>query len=169
MNVQPLINMNACEEAVEWAKTQPSAKVAWAKCERGDQMLWLLGKLSGPSESDSRKKLVLCACECARLALPLVPPTKSQPRIAVETAETWASGGSATLDDVRAASAAADAASASAAAAFAAASASAAADAASAFASADAADADARKGTLSKCADIVRKHYPQPPQLEGMQ
>ena len=41
-----------------------------------------------------------------------------------------------------------------------------AADAAYADAAAAAAAA-ARRGTLAKCADIVREHYPEAPQLEG--
>jgi len=90
----------------------PDAMTAWATCERGDWMLWLLGKLSGPPGSDSRKQLVLIACDCAELAWQCqrTGETKSQKAIAV--ARSWASGDSnITLSDVmRAASAAADAA-----------------------------------------------------------
>ena len=42
-------------------------------------MLWLLGKQSGPPESKSRKKLVLSACKCARLALKHVPKGEKRP------------------------------------------------------------------------------------------
>ena len=40
---------------------------------------------------------------------------------------------------------------------------------AAAYADAAAADADARKKTLKTCADIVRRHYPTPPQLKEVQ
>src|SRR3990172_72416 len=39
-----LVKMDACAEAVEWARTQPSLARAWRVCPRGDWMLWLAGK-----------------------------------------------------------------------------------------------------------------------------
>ncbi len=156
---ESLKELNACREAVEWAKDYPTLQKAWTACERGDWMLWFVGKLSGDKESDSRKKLVLCACACARLALKHIPKGEKRPRKTIETAEKWARDEAGiTLDDVRiayayayatttaAAAAAADAADAADAAAAdaadAAAAAAAAADAAAA-AAADAADAAA--------------------------
>ena len=132
---------NPCADALAWARTQPSAAVAWRDCTRGDWMLWLVGQLSGPPESASRKALVLAACACARLALPHVPASEERPRIAIETAEQWARGENGVmLDNVK--RAAADAA---------------------AYTAADA--AYTRKRTLSLGADIIRKHYPKPPRL----
>lgn len=97
--------LDACEEAVEWAQQFDIPEAAWLACERGDWMLWLLGKLSDPPESNSRKCLVLTACECARLALPYVSAGEERPRIAIETAEAWARGKpSRMLKQVRAAS-----------------------------------------------------------------
>ena len=129
--------MRACDDAVDWLIEQPSYEKAWATCDRGDWMLWLAGRLSGGSESDARKQLVLAACECARLALPHVKKGEIRPLKAIETAEAWARDEGPTLDDVRSA---ADA--------------------------ADAADA-ARAKILNQCADIVRKHYPKAPNLNG--
>ena len=65
-------------------------------------MLWLLGRIAGPAWSDSRKPLVLAACECARLALPYT----TDPRVlkCIETAEAWTRG-DATKEQVRAADA----------------------------------------------------------------
>ena len=170
---------NPCADALAWAHTQPSAAVAWRDCTRGDWMLWLVGQLSGPPESASRKALVLAACACARLALPHVPASEERPRIAIETAEQWARGENGVmLDNVkRAAAYAADAENAAAYAAYAAACAAYAAYAAAyaadvAYAAAHAAyvgggigDAYTRKRTLSQGADIIRKHYPKPPRL----
>ena len=155
-------------------------------------MLWLLGGLSGPPESDSRRKLVLAACDCAELALKHVPEGEDRPRKAINTARRWArQEDGVNLDEVRgaadaaaayaaayAAYAAADATYATDAAAYAAYTADADADAAyAAYAAADAAWAAdaaayaayaadaARTHTHARCADIVRRHYPAPPEI----
>ncbi len=83
-----------------------------------------------------RRRIVLAACECARTALPYVPEGEDRPRIAIETAEAWARG-EATTEQVRAADAAAAA--------------------AAAYA--------ARLTAQARSADIVRKHFPAPPEL----
>ena len=150
-------------------------------------MLWLLGKLSGPQNSRSRKKLVKATCACARLVLPLFEkkhPNDTRPREAIEIAEAH-SNGKATLGEVKNAAAAAAAAAydvsaayaayaAAHAAAYAAYYAAAAAyaayaaayDASAAAASAAAAAAyDARSKMLKQCADEVRKIYPKAPKL----
>ena len=144
--------LKACNEAIEWGKQFDTLGEAWQKCERGEWMLWLLGKLSGKPGSDSRKKLVLAACGCARLSLPYVPKGEIRPLRAIETAEAWARGDAGiTLQMVKAAAAyAAYAAAAGAYAAYA----------------AHAAYAAARKATLKKCADIVRQHYPEAPEVK---
>jgi len=160
-----LSRRNACSEAVQWAKTQPSFTAAWNNCERGDWMLWLAGRVG-----IDRKMLVIAACACARTALKYVKEGKKQPRICIETAERWARG-KATIEEVGqarsaayaayayAADAYAYAAAAAAAAAYAAYAAdayAAAAYAAAAYAYAAAAAAD-RKRYFKKCAALVRK------------
>jgi len=157
-----LVKFNACREAVKWASEQKSAAAAWRDCQRGDWMLWLLGRLSGQSGSAARKKLVLCACACARLSLKHVPAGEDRPRLAIEKAEAYARGEAVTIDEVR--SAAYAAAAAYSAAAYAAACAADAACAAAVYA-AGAAAYDARTKTLAECATIVREHYPKPPRL----
>jgi len=188
MKTTKLEKLSPCIEAVQWVKGQKSAKAAWQNCERGDRMLWLLGKLS-KNEND-RKLLTLATCECVRPSLKFVPEDEKRPLIAIETAEKWAKG-KATLQEVKKAAAAAydaraayaytaayatSAATASAAyatsaaaasAAYAAAATATAATAAAAAAATYAASAAyaARKETLKQCAEIVRKHYPEPPKL----
>ena len=170
--IQLLKEKDACSEAVDWCtETSGSPQQLWDKCERGDWMLWLIGKID-----PDHKKLVLTACKCARLALKYVGGGETRPLKAIETAEAWAMGeDGVTLDDVRdaadaAAYAAADAADAADAAALAgdaaADAAFAAADAAYApyaapFAASYAALAGVRKKTLKKCAEIVRKDWPK--------
>ena len=180
-----LVALDACREAVEWANIHPDLAAAWAACERGDWMLWLIGKtINQEPEHDDRKRLVFAACRCARLAL---PHTKD-PRVlaCIETCERW-SRGEATIQelykadafaasDAYAAAFAASAAFAAASAAYAAASA--ASDSFAAFAAAFAASdagyaayaaadyaAAARLECYRDCAAIVRGLYPHPPVL----
>ena len=190
MNTRFLTKLGACSDAVAWVDGQPDAATAWAACERGDWMLWLLCRLAGPPESDSRRTLVLAACACARLSLWCVRPGETRPLASIETAERWArKTGGVTLDMVRDAAYTAAAARAAytpapAAAAYAAAayaaytadadytaeapsraaafSAAAPARAAAAAAAYTAADY-ARAKTLKSCADIVRGFYPNAP------
>jgi hypothetical protein len=186
-----LKSVHACGEALEWLKKQnyPTLNDAWQVCERGDWMLWLAGKMSGEPMSDTRKPLVLAVCECVRLALPYVKPGETAPLAAIELAEKWARGdNSVTREMLRDAAYAAYAA-------YAVYVAYAAYDAANAANAAyvayvayvayavyaayvvyaayddtndtnDANDAaNAKKETLKKCADIVRKYYPIAPEL----
>ncbi len=111
-HVEKLNELRACSDAVSFASNHHTAQAGWDACERGDWMLWLLGKQSGAPESAGRKQLVLIACECARLALPYT----KDPRVlaCIETTEKWTRG-EATIEDVRAARRAAYAAAAAAA------------------------------------------------------
>ena len=148
-----LVVMHACPEAIAWARDYPSLQSAWGACERGDWMLWYLGRCDV-----DRRRLVLAACACARTALPHVPAGEDRPRIAIETAERWAHGDeTVTFSDVRsAASASADAATDADAASTYAAS-------AAAVSAADTASATyaARAAGFTECARIVRTHFPR--------
>ena len=76
-----LRRLNACGEAVEWSRSYPDISAAWQACERGDWMLWLIGRADcgkpfswligradcGKPFSEKRKPLVRCACACARI------------------------------------------------------------------------------------------------------
>jgi len=163
--VAEIAALGACREGLRWLRDLPEGTTwqqAWEQFARGDWQLWLLSKQCGPPESDSRKLLVLAACGCARLALIYVEDGETRPLAAIATAEAWARGeAGVTLEDVRSAGSAAAYAADAAAAASAAASAAYAA--ASVAYAAYAADAE----TLRKCADIVRKHYPQAPEVEA--
>jgi len=156
--IEKLTDMGACNAGMEYIRSHRTMQEAWDKCERGDWMLWLLGRLAGPPESKSRKKLVLAACACARLSLRHAPADEKRPLAAIEMAEAWARGqDGVSLDDVRRTSDSA----------YAAAAAYASASASSAFAAYDA-DADAAiKKTLLQCAKVVRKMYPKAPRMKG--
>ena len=142
--------IGACKEAVEWAKGHKWPD-AWQKCERGDWMLWLCGAMQGKEGWPPRQQIVLVACDCAELVLPIFEkkyPDDKRVRECLETTRKWANG-EATIEDVHKARAAtadatADATAYAAAAAYAAdAAAAAAAAAAYAAYAADAADATA--------------------------
>ena len=163
---EKLEKIGACQEAVEWAFKQKSLAEAWKNCEKGNWMLWLAGKFSGPSGDQRRRKLVLAACECAQLSLAYVKPGEKRPAEALKIATAWAMGEIVTLDELRvAADAAADADAADADDACAAAAAANSTYAAYADDAACATYAAARNKTSKQCADIVRKHYPKAPEL----
>jgi len=186
-----LAQLDACSDAVAWARRYDSLKAAWAACERADWMLWLAGKVCGDRGSDGHRKLVLATCSCARTALRYVPEGEYRPRVAIETAERWARG-EATDDELSAANAAAEAAAWAAARAVRAAKAARAtwaAAGAAAWAAAEAADwaarvaagaaraawaAEAAAWTAANAAaskdmaDMLRRdHYPEPPEIGG--
>ena len=93
----------ACRPALEWLQARTLAE-AWEQSERGDWLLWLAAKAGV-----DRRRLVMAACACARLALVHVPPGEERPRVAIETAEAWCRG-EATIEQVRKACRNADAA-----------------------------------------------------------
>ena len=142
-----LEKLKACQEAVEWSRQFKSGQAAWDACERGDWLLWYAAKMDGPPGAESRKKLVLAACKCARLSLKYAKKDENRPYRAIEAAEAWCRNeNNITLEDVKDAAAAAY----------------------DAYAAADAyayaaATADAYNNTLACCADIVRSFYPKPP------
>ncbi len=152
-----LVRLSACSDAVAWARAYPDLPTAWAACDRGDWMLWLAGKLAGPPGDASRIPLVRAACDCAELALQVWEardPDSRRPHEALAVARRWCDG-AATLEEVQAA-------------AYAAATAYVADAAATAAATAYVADAAARcrrRPTLARCADLVRRYYPEPPEL----
>ena len=93
--ISHLTDLDACRDAVEWVKVSKcrSLETAWLKCERADWMIWYAGKKAGPVGSESRLKLVLIACECAELVLPIFEkayPKDDRPRKAIEAARAYA-------------------------------------------------------------------------------
>ena len=172
-----LARLSPCPEAVEWARGYATLAEAWAACERGTWMLWLAGRVCPPlaeRPTPERARLVLAACDCAELARPhwTVKTALVCERV-LDLARRWARGdvsvSLAMLRDVADGAydtdAAGDAAAVAAGAAYAA-DAAGTADAAGAAAvaagAADAADATSQR-VLRECADLMRRHYPEPP------
>ena len=102
-----LVRLGACPEAVAWCRTQPDQQTAWDACQRGNWMLWILGRLAGPVGSDSRRMLVGAAAECARLALPVFErgrPGDTRVRECLDLLDRYAAGdGTVDIAAVRAA------------------------------------------------------------------
>ena len=151
-----LSRIDACAEAREWAKSQPDLQTAWRECKRSDWMIWLIARTT-LDQDDPRLRPM--ACDFAEAALVYVPAGEDWPRQAIAVARSFAAG-EATREEMEAAW---DAASVASAAAWAAAR-----DAASAAASAAAWDAawaaawDAASATQS---DIIRRYFPECPEI----
>ena len=95
-----LIQLNACEPAIEWAKDK-DLNTAWNTCERGDWMIWLLTE-SKNEVTDQELRLI--AVECCRSVQRLMTDQRSIN--AVDVAERYANG-EATDEELRQAQAAA--------------------------------------------------------------
>jgi hypothetical protein len=179
--IRKLQKLNACQSALDWLAQQQTVEQAWRDCKDPQWMLWLLGRLSGKPGSAKRRKLVLCACDCAATAPNMPAVGKRALRVArayarrkpgvtlemVTDAAAYAAvaAARAAAANAAAANAAYAAVSAAAAYAYAAARAARAASYAAYAAASYAAYAAAREKTLARCANIVRKHYPTPPRL----
>jgi hypothetical protein len=168
MYIDKIAQIGACETAIDWLKAQnhPTLQAAWDVCDRGDWMLWVVGKVDHSEPwSKERKPLVLCACDCARTSLPYTKDPHV--RVCIETIEAWCRG-EATKDQVELAAAGASDASDASDAAWAASDAAWAAWAVRAVWAARAAWAAwAAADTLAdkQHADIMRKHYPIAPEI----
>jgi hypothetical protein len=53
-----LVTLVARDELVAWARTQPDYETAWATCDRGDWLLWLVDALD---DNAGRVDTVHCA------------------------------------------------------------------------------------------------------------
>jgi hypothetical protein len=62
--IDDLVSLGVCGEALDWARTQPDFKTAWAASQQGDHLLWLLARLAGPS-TDERRPIARVAIDCA--------------------------------------------------------------------------------------------------------
>lgn len=177
--IKKLEQMNACDESIAWLeeKNFESLQSAWDVCERGDWMLWLIGRTINRTDETQLRKITLAKARCAKLVVHLMKDERS--KNAVVVAERFGLGNATRQElDAAAAAAAASSAYAYAYAAYAAAYAdAAAADAASAYAYADAAYAyaaayaaaayaAAKNKTLKQCAGIVREIYQSAPELK---
>ena len=69
--IHKLEALGACPEALDWlrAEKHPTLAAAWVACPRGDWMLWLIGHLSGRVGDPRRLQMAPALCECAGLAL----------------------------------------------------------------------------------------------------
>lgn len=167
-----LRKLGACSDAIEWAKGYDSLDAAWTACDRGNWMLWLVGRVSGKPGNEARRKLALCLCDVVEPALRFVPDGVDASHIAIDVLGRWARGeDGVTLYDVRRA---ADSSAFAAARSSSAAAATAAAEAARVYAAAAAAERAGWAGwvaatdaaSLKTSSNIVRRHYPTAPNIK---
>jgi hypothetical protein len=100
---EKLYILRACQRAREWAGEYETLPEAWAACDRGDWMLWLCGKMIGKEGWPTHQAIVLAACDCAELALPLYEeryPADPRVRVCLAITRQWA-GGNATIEAVK--------------------------------------------------------------------
>src|SRR3990172_6176815 len=90
--IEILRGMGACVAAVGdgkknrgWLEDQPTNETAWKVCERGDWMLWLIGRITDRSDDAGLRRLTLAKVGCAKLVLHLMKDERS--RKAIEVAE----------------------------------------------------------------------------------
>jgi hypothetical protein len=82
-----LTSLHACDEAIEWARTQPDAATAWQKCKRADWMLWIAAKIL------PRPVVVQACCDCAETAWEYCDgATLLQSMLTIHIVREWAEG-----------------------------------------------------------------------------
>ena len=89
-HVDYLESLNACEEAVDYAKGFATLQSAWDACARGDWMLWLIGRTIDLSDESALRTFTLAKARCAKLAYHLMKDERS--RNAVKVAEQFGLG-----------------------------------------------------------------------------
>ena len=81
-----LKELEACDEAIEWAKDYDTLQQAWDNCQRGDWMIWLINEMEWSNEKDLR----LMAVAFARQVQHLMNDQRSIN--ALDVAERYANG-----------------------------------------------------------------------------
>ena len=99
-----LENLDACTNSIKWAGARRTSKAAWLACSRADWLLWLAARIG-----IDKNLIILAACDCATSVLHFVPENEERPRKAIETTRAFVAGKT-TIEELRAAHAAADAA-----------------------------------------------------------
>lgn len=85
-----LATLDACDEAVAWARSHPSPARAWAACERPDWLFWFATRAGV-----DRRLVVRAACEIVSSVLYLALDDDLRAAEAVATALAWS-----TMSDV---------------------------------------------------------------------
>lgn len=92
-HVEQLVSLCACTDAIEFASQFDSLVEAWQACERGDWMLWLVGRMINCEPwSEGRKPLLACALDCADTVKHLRGRYSDEIGRAVEVLRQWIRG-----------------------------------------------------------------------------
>ena len=88
---EKLVALDACSEAVVWARGYRSLTAAWNACERGDWMIWLLTRdLSDDPTTPERRKLAGLCAKFSRRALKHAGEYRAQIEPTIKLVERWA-------------------------------------------------------------------------------
>jgi len=71
-HIADLEKLNACSEAVAYARGFSTLQDAWNACERGDWMLWLVGHTMNRRDEKELRQLIGAKAACARLVFHLM-------------------------------------------------------------------------------------------------
>jgi len=98
---EKLRNLGAPKDIVDWARAYDTFPEAWGACDRGDWILWIAGTCSGTPGSESRRYLVLVASQYFHLLLEHLTRVGDCHPVALDTFESYALGkDGVTLDQV---------------------------------------------------------------------
>jgi hypothetical protein len=84
---EKLVQLSVSNKIINWMISNETFNEAWAKCDKGDWMLFIAARASNAEEN--HKRIVTAACRCARMVLQYIPDNDRRPLIAVETIEKW--------------------------------------------------------------------------------
>jgi hypothetical protein len=89
--IQHLKDLRACSNAIEWSvRTEGTPQELWEKCERGNWLLWRIGKIIDRDNESQLRRLTLAKAKCAGLVLHLMKDERSIK--AIEVAERFGNG-----------------------------------------------------------------------------
>jgi len=92
MKFKELLKVNrACCEARRWVGSR-SIEQAWAECERGDWMVWLLRKMVSHPGWPTGQQVSMMVADCSETALCFIPEGEYRPKQAIIDTRRWALG-----------------------------------------------------------------------------
>lgn len=92
--VKILAGLNACRNALDWAKYTPGTpEHLWNICPHGDWLIWIAARI----RVDTRL-VILAGCDCAETALQYIPGRETRPAQTIQVARAWCRGEATTSD-----------------------------------------------------------------------
>ena len=89
IDLEILSNMRPCSPGFDWARKQPSLKVAWDKCKEPSWLFWYLAR-KAPLEKGVSVSLAILFARRSLAVYEKMFPKDNRPRAAIEAAEAYA-------------------------------------------------------------------------------